>query len=190
MEADRVSTVKAEILRSVVAARSPEVTTPQGQGEAGQGSAPITKIEAVRRAIAALGTRAHPDKIQAYIKDNFSIDMEVDRISTVKAEVLRKARQKRTAQAKQEKGPDPAHTSAKGPESTVPQGQGEAGQGGEPMTKIEAVRRAVEALGPRAHRGEIWAYIIDNFGLDIALDRISTIQPEVRRTRTNRISEK
>jgi hypothetical protein len=75
------------------AAKAPEGAP---QGEAGQGGESMTKIEAVRRAVEALGPKAHRSDIQSYIKSNFGVDMEVDRISTVKAEVLRKARQKKS----------------------------------------------------------------------------------------------
>jgi hypothetical protein len=45
----------------------------------------ITKIEAVRRALAELGPDAMPLKIKGYLKRNFRIDMEPQNISNYKS---------------------------------------------------------------------------------------------------------
>jgi hypothetical protein len=44
----------------------------------------ITKMEAVRRALAELGQDAQPSDIQSYVKSKFGIDMEKTMISSYK----------------------------------------------------------------------------------------------------------
>ena len=48
----------------------------------------ITKQEAVRRALKAMGRAATPSQMQPYIKENFGIDMSTDHISTSKGIIL------------------------------------------------------------------------------------------------------
>src|SRR5438045_942493 len=50
----------------------------------------ITKVEAVRRALKALGKDATPSKLQPYIKQTFGIDMTPAHVTTCKGVVLRK----------------------------------------------------------------------------------------------------
>jgi hypothetical protein len=54
----------------------------------------ITKVEAVRRALKALGKDALPAKLQPYIKQTFGIDMTPAHITTCKGDILRKGRKK------------------------------------------------------------------------------------------------
>src|SRR4051794_31513549 len=54
----------------------------------------MTKLEAVRRALAKLGNEAKPTEIQGYVKKEFNIDMSTDHISTSKGAVQRAARAK------------------------------------------------------------------------------------------------
>ena len=55
----------------------------------------ITKMEAVRRALAELGRDAKPTQIQGWVKDTYGIEMGTDHISTAKGQILRKPRGKR-----------------------------------------------------------------------------------------------
>src|SRR5262249_53352103 len=50
----------------------------------------ITKQEAVRRALKAMGRAATPTQMQPYIKEKFNIEMTTDHISTAKSTVLHK----------------------------------------------------------------------------------------------------
>ena len=82
---------------------------PVKTGGAGAKSAqpPITKLEAVRQALAKLGNDALPSQMQPYIKKTFGIDMTTDHISTSKGDIARKAREAAEA-AHQAAGKKPA----------------------------------------------------------------------------------
>src|SRR5262249_29970381 len=61
-------------------------------GQAATGE--ISKQEAVRRALAALGKEATAADIQKHVKDNFNLDMTIDHIYTAKSSVLKKGKKK------------------------------------------------------------------------------------------------
>jgi len=54
------------------------------------------------------------------------------------------------------------------------------------LTKSEAVRRAMKALGMDAGRSEIRAYVHDKFGIDVNLDHISSLSSDIRRLAKNK----
>jgi hypothetical protein len=60
----------------------------------------LTKMEAVRRALAELGRDAKPLKIQAWVKDTYGTVMSADHVSTYKGTILRKARGRRKSAAR------------------------------------------------------------------------------------------
>jgi hypothetical protein len=77
----------------------------------------ITKQEAVRRALAALGKTATAKDIQKYVKDTFHLAMTIDHIYTAKSSVLGKGKKKETTlKVKQ----PPAPNSAAATEPAVP----------------------------------------------------------------------
>src|SRR4051794_26487038 len=85
-------------------------TTPKPAG--------MTKVEAVRRAMARLGNDAKPLALQSFIKHEFKIDMTADHISTTKADILK--RQGGQAQAgKPAAAPAPAAPQAAAAEPTA-----------------------------------------------------------------------
>jgi hypothetical protein len=51
----------------------------------------LTKMEAVRRALAELGNDAMPARIKGFVKDRFDIEMTTDHISVYKGKILREA---------------------------------------------------------------------------------------------------
>jgi hypothetical protein len=57
--------------------------------ETANGSKGVSKMDAVRQALRELGRKAKPLKIQAFIKDNFKIDMTPDHISNYKSTILK-----------------------------------------------------------------------------------------------------
>jgi hypothetical protein len=81
-----------------------------------QNKTDITKQEAVRRAVAALGKKAGAQDIQKYVKETFNIDMTIDHIYTAKSSVLAKRKKAATKPAapkpvsttKPQAGPAPA----------------------------------------------------------------------------------
>lgn len=65
---------------------------PRGRPNEEQESDPRTnKMEAVRRAMEALGYDAQPLEIQKHIKDNFDLDMNANMISSYKSSLRKKA---------------------------------------------------------------------------------------------------
>jgi hypothetical protein len=54
----------------------------------------MTKVEAVRQALAELGPDAKPTQIQGHVKDKFGIEMSKDHISVTKRSLLKKAGKK------------------------------------------------------------------------------------------------
>src|ERR1022692_2367725 len=47
------------------------------------------------------------------------------------------------------------------------------------LTKVEAVRRAIAALGEEASRGDLQGYVRQKFGVKIGLDHISNCKGEL-----------
>jgi hypothetical protein len=84
----------------------------------------ITKMEAVRRALEAMGRDATPTQMQPYIKDNFGIEMSADHISTAKGIILRK---KKAGRGKGAKRPAAQGAAAK---------EGEAKEGADQKTLV------------------------------------------------------
>jgi hypothetical protein len=60
----------------------------------------ITKMEAVRIALAELGEDAKPAKLQPWIKEHLGIGMSPEHITTCKGTILRKAGGKRKSKGK------------------------------------------------------------------------------------------
>ena len=61
--------------------------------------------------------------------------------------------------------------------------QQEAGQakGSQKITKMEAVRRALDELGPEAMPKAIQGFVMDRFGIEMNTDHISTYKGDIRR---------
>jgi hypothetical protein len=73
----------------------------------------ISKVEAVRRAMAKLGLRASRGPIRDYVKTHFGIEISPDHVSTCKADILRKkAAKAKSAGAKAPAAKPPVGTSA------------------------------------------------------------------------------
>jgi hypothetical protein len=62
--------------------------------KATQQPAKMTKVEAVRRALKALGNDATPSQLQPYIKQTFGIEMTPAHVTTCKGGILRKGKKK------------------------------------------------------------------------------------------------
>jgi hypothetical protein len=124
-------------------------TTPPKPAASSNG---ISKIEAVKRALQALGTSAARSELQAYIRDNFAIQMDLDHISSCKSDILRsqagraKSKGKKKAQA-----PAKAATTAPAP---VPAPKAPSGPGIS-LRDIETVKDLVGRVGAGQLRGLI-----------------------------------
>jgi hypothetical protein len=66
----------------------------------------ITKQDAVRRALAALGHQASAKDIQKHVKETFGHDMTIDHIYNAKSTVMAKARTKRQKPAAPKPAPE------------------------------------------------------------------------------------
>jgi hypothetical protein len=64
-----------------------------------QAAAPISKQEAVRRALEHFGRDAKPTQMQGWIKDSLGIEMSTDHISTAKGIILHKKGKKAARKA-------------------------------------------------------------------------------------------
>jgi hypothetical protein len=136
---------------------APTTTTQNGAGKG------INKMEAVRRALARFGNDAKPAQMQPWIESEFGIKMSTDHISTYKGDILRKAAAKGKSDGARAAAPKPA-----GPQ----QGAGRANG----LTKMEAVRRALQELGNDARPAQLQPLIKQRFGLDMTPEHITTRQ--------------
>src|SRR4051812_7771837 len=112
----------------------------------GTGATTITKVEAVRRALQELGTTVTGSQLQTFVRDRFGLEMTIDHIYTAKADVLRRmAKEQKADEAAMESFPQPQvePSAAQATRTSDPDANPRAAIG-----KIEAVRRAVEELGP------------------------------------------
>jgi hypothetical protein len=116
----------------------------------------ITKLEAVRRALEAMGRDATPTQMQPYIKDHFGIEMTTGHISTYKGDILwkKKAGKGKTAKKPSAQGAAASEGEAKegaGPKAVVQQKPAAARGGKEagiPLDDILYVKGLVGRFGP------------------------------------------
>jgi hypothetical protein len=106
-----------------------------------------TKIEATRRAIAALGKDANSAEIQDYVKKHYDLEMTPGHVKTNKAKVLR--------------------------ELEAEAGKAQPAAPTEKISKNEAVYRAVLAMGKDASGSELRDYVKKHFGHDLTLNHVS-----------------
>jgi hypothetical protein len=132
-------------------------------GKAGAG---MTKMEAVRRALAELGRDAKPLQIQAFVKQRFGIDMTNDHATTAKGVVLKQQARKGQGQRKKAGALKPAA------------GNGQTRPG---MSKLEAVSQALATLGRDAKPLAIQAFVKQQLGIDVSTDVVSVYKKELAR---------
>ena len=60
---------------------------PKSNGTAGGTDKPLTKREAVRRTLVALGGNPGPSEIQKHLKDHFGLEMNTNMISSYKSQL-------------------------------------------------------------------------------------------------------
>jgi hypothetical protein len=101
----------------------------EGTRKASSAESKISKMEAVRRALAQLGSEAKPQEIQSFLKTNFRIDMGPNLISNYKSTLSRKA----AGQSAIIKKPAGVATLAS--------------SGGFSLEEIESVKEMVEKIG-------------------------------------------
>jgi translation initiation factor IF-2 len=73
-------------------ANTSEAASGSQLGHKGNGAPKITKMDAVKKALATLGKEAKPTDIQSFVRAKFGIVMTTDHISTCKGDIARKAK--------------------------------------------------------------------------------------------------
>jgi hypothetical protein len=129
--------------------------TPQAPAGAAATQEPMTKIEAVRQVLAALGNEAKPKEIQEEVKKRFNIDMTSDHIKTAKNNILRKAGikpagKKRGRKKGSGKKPATAATAVTAPPPSptpAPAAKGHRKDAAVDMTDIKTVRDLLDRVG-------------------------------------------
>jgi hypothetical protein len=101
---------------------------------AGKGKKGMSKLGAVRRALAALGKEAKPSALQVYVKEKFGIAMQNDQVGNYKGKLLRG-----------EVGKKPAAKAA--PTAAKPAGHANGSKSGIGLGDIEKVKGLVGRVG-------------------------------------------
>jgi hypothetical protein len=119
----------------------------------------ITKMEAVRRALAHFGKGGKPAQMQGWIKQQFDIDMSTDHISTAKGQILGKKGGKAKKAAGKKLAPKPQVQPAAASTAPAKASGGKAGKAaGIPLEDILAVKELVGRLGARPLHALIGAF--------------------------------
>src|SRR5262245_44559253 len=100
--------------------------------------ASMTKVEAVRRALKALGKDALPAKLRPYIKQTFSIEMTPGHITTCKGVILRKKKP----------GPKPKVQPEPLVRQSAPTPAKPAAKSGITLEDIQSVKGLIGRVGP------------------------------------------
>jgi len=112
----------------------------------------MTKKDAVRKALDALGRDAKPAELKPFIKDNYGIDMTPEHITTAKGEILRG----KGKPAAKKKAVAPRQPAAR-PQEPQPAGASRArnGDGGISLQDLQTVMELVGRVGPDTLRSLI-----------------------------------
>jgi hypothetical protein len=116
---------------------APAAPTAAADGGAVSPGKKLTKMEAVRQAVARLGWDAKPKQLQKHIRRRFGVEMTADHISTCKDGLAKKAGRTKT---------QPAPVAASAARQTAAKPAARAG-GGVPLKDILAVKELLGRLG-------------------------------------------
>jgi hypothetical protein len=126
----------------------------------------INKLAAVRQALQELGNDAASSDIQGLLRRKFGLELSTRHIAAYRSGALKKAQAARKAT----------------PASPAPAGAG--------PTKLDAVRRALAALGKGASREQVQAFVRDKFGYEMSTNHISNCKTKLARKRGKKGAEK
>jgi hypothetical protein len=128
----------------------------------------MTKKDAVRQAMAALGNNAMPKAIRDWVKDNLEIEMTAGHASTTKGEILREARAATPE--------PPEQPNAAEPKPTI----------------IEAVKQVLADRGRKTMPSEIVVQLKERFGLEIKPQYASKLRTQIlgKRKTKRQVAEK
>jgi hypothetical protein len=108
-----------------------------------QAAGGVTKQEAVRRALTALGKKALASDIQKHIKDTFGLDMTIDHIYTAKSSALGKGKKK----GKKRRGKQAASAEPAAAPSVKPAPVARAAAGGISLEDVKVVKGLLGRVG-------------------------------------------
>jgi hypothetical protein len=114
---------------------------------AGKRKGGMTKMEAVRQALAELGKDAKPLQLRAFVKERFGIDMTADHVSTYKGQILRKQQGAGRALKAKAAKPPAAPNAEPGQAAPTPQPKARGTAAGIGLGDITAVKDLVERVG-------------------------------------------
>jgi hypothetical protein len=142
------------------------------------GTATITKTEAVRQALLALGRNATRSQIQDFVLDQFGFEMGNDHVYTTKAIVLKTLElsddEDELAEASREPAPQPEPARITEPVASSP-------PSGQQVSRLEAIRKTMAELGMDASRTDIQDYAMEHFGAELTPKYISDYRSKVFR---------
>jgi hypothetical protein len=134
-------------------------------GQSAANSSGMTKMDGVIRALAKLGKKAKPLQIQAYVKDNFGIDISTSVVSAYKKELAKraargkvgskgkgKAKGKGAKKLTAAKAPAPATTAVA---ATVQRSGNGKARSGISLDDIQTLKGLVQRVGERQLRALI-----------------------------------
>lgn len=111
--------------------------TEKSNGNGAKGG--ISKKEAVRQALSALGMDAPRVEVQNFIKDHFKLDISPNHISSCKSDIQLEKKPKKAAQ--------PKAAESKAPSAKKDQSSHSAAAIGIRLEDIESVKKLVERVG-------------------------------------------
>lgn len=126
-------------------------------------AATITKREAVRRALEALGNDSMPAALKDWVKKEFGFDIDPNHISSYKSQLVGGARKKKKKPGRK---PGPKKKAA--------------------ISKADAVRAALAKLGRNAKPAPIQKFVADGYGIDMKLNAISAYKTMLKKSKKRR----
>jgi len=113
----------------------------------------VTKVDAVGRAVAALGETASRADIKSWVKEHFGHDMSLDHISSCKKELSRRAEAKKAARKPAAKKAEDAKSESRTPvpaqekPASILTNAGNSKPSAVEMTDIRTVRELLDRVG-------------------------------------------
>jgi hypothetical protein len=123
-------------------------TKPATNGAAPAAKPQITKMDAVRKAQAALGKNAPAAEVQSFVKDRFGLAMTVDHIHNCRSEIRKQAK-KKAGKAKAAAAAAQAKPAAAAPAAHAPAARA---SGVVSLADLQAAKALLQRVGPEGLR--------------------------------------
>jgi hypothetical protein len=120
-----------------------------GSGAAAASGGQLTKMEAVRRAVAQLGKDAKASEVHGWVKDKLGVEMTIAHVHNCMSEIRKQAKKKRAGKraARKLAAAASASTPAAQPRPASPPRPAAGGSGGISLEDIEAAKGLLERVG-------------------------------------------